>query len=531
MTPEKKKVLENYKKVRAKLDENVEKLRETYHSFPFQDVKAYQKLIKKAQESENSLIQVELNQQTEHINDLYNSLDIGKIFLWFLILIFFFDFVLITVKSIKTKKSVMEVNQIELTQIDDKLEEMKFKETQLVTDFSKNITKEILNFATVLPVMQEIQIQIQEVKEETALTKDSITKIDQEMEMLNVERLNLEREYYVEKSKQNAKPIKIEKINLGILTKKVVFNKKIQEISPSSSESSNSIKEFVPYIERRPAKPSIDLIKTEVKVKPIKHVPRLIPITELQSKLKVKLTEKPKETMKKQPVPEVPTKLEICSAIKRLPDPDKSREIVPKTTPKKFENIKILEDIIIKPADKKNFVVLPSTSTTFADNSSTNKFTQPSTNIRIVSKRKECSPISLKDLQKISPNPIEKIKHLKLMPSIHGQIKEKIKSPDTKTIVLSSEEMSPASSMENLLKDVDTNSIQSFDLENFDDIETNLNEMENWDLESNFSADPQISDVDTKTSIADVDEVDKNHKTTDFFGQSTKKEKFDFFSF
>lgn len=78
--PEQNKILENYKKIRAKLDENVEKLHETYHSFPFQEIEAHQKLIKKFQESENNLIKKELNQQSDHINVLYNSLDIGKIF-------------------------------------------------------------------------------------------------------------------------------------------------------------------------------------------------------------------------------------------------------------------------------------------------------------------------------------------------------------------------------------------------------------------------------------------------------------------
>lgn len=80
MTPEQKKVLENYKTIRAKLDESVEKLHEAYHSFPFQDIKVFQKSVKKAQERENNLIQMELKQQTEHINVLYNSLDIGKFF-------------------------------------------------------------------------------------------------------------------------------------------------------------------------------------------------------------------------------------------------------------------------------------------------------------------------------------------------------------------------------------------------------------------------------------------------------------------
>lgn len=460
----------------------------------------------------------------------------------------------------------MESSQVELTQIENKLKEINFGRNQLVSDFSKSMSKKIVSFAIVVPVMQRVQNQIQEVQEQTASTKDSIKKIEQEMEKLNVKRLNLEREYYVEKSKLNSKPIKIEKINLGSLTKmetkKVVFNKNIQEISPSSSDSSISFNKFVPYIER-PVKPPVDVIKAVRKVaKPIKHVPRLIEFTELQSNLKqikgtetpkeakkkqpqlaeiptkldigseitclsdvkeieklketkkkqpapqlaeiptkiavgseikslsdLKETEKPKEPKKKQPAPqftEIPKKLVFDSAINRLSDPEKSTEIVPKTlTPKKIENIKILEDIVIKPADKKLYVVYPSTSTALPDNSST----QPTTNIRIVSKRKDCSPVSLKDLHNIAPVPIEKIKHIKLMP----QIKENFRSPDNKTIVLSSEEMSisPPKLMENLLKDVETNSILSLDLddfENFDNIEDgNLNELENWDMESNFS--------------------------------------------
>lgn len=93
MTPEEKNILENYKRVRATLDETVEKLHETYHSFPFHDVQAYQKLNKKTQESKDNLIQMELNQQAEHINDLYNSLEIGKkkfylIFIYFFLILF-----------------------------------------------------------------------------------------------------------------------------------------------------------------------------------------------------------------------------------------------------------------------------------------------------------------------------------------------------------------------------------------------------------------------------------------------------------
>lgn len=400
----------------------------------------------------------------------------------------------------------MEAKQVQLNQIDNKLKEINFKENQLVADFSQIVSKEIISFATALTHMQEVQNQIEEAKEQTTITKDSIKKIDQEMDKLNAERLNLEREHYVENCKQNAKPIKIEKINLAnlakITTKKeVVFNKMIQEVSPSSSESSNSVQKFVPYIEKKPAKPTIDLIKT---VQPIKQVPPLIPIT-LQSNLKMKEIEIPKETKIKQPAPE------IDSASKRLPDP----KIVPKT-----ENIKILEDFVIKPAVKKNFVDLPSTSTAFPDNLSTNKFSQPTTNIRSVLKRKELSPIPLEDIQKLSPVPFKRIKYVKL-----------IKSPDTKSIVLSSEEMfvSPPRPMENLLNDDETNSILSLDLENSDNMDSNLNELENWDLESNFSIDPQILDVETKTSI--VDEGDKNNQTTDFFGTSIKTENFDFFSF
>lgn len=79
MKPEEIQILENYKKIRAKLDENVEKLHETYHSFPFQEAETHQKLVKKMQEKENHVIQKKLHQQSEHINVLYNSLEIGKI--------------------------------------------------------------------------------------------------------------------------------------------------------------------------------------------------------------------------------------------------------------------------------------------------------------------------------------------------------------------------------------------------------------------------------------------------------------------
>lgn len=83
MNPEQMKILENYQKVREKLDKNIEKLQETYHSFPFQDVKDHQIAIKKMQELQNRKIEMELNQQAEHNNALYNSLDIGKIRLIF----------------------------------------------------------------------------------------------------------------------------------------------------------------------------------------------------------------------------------------------------------------------------------------------------------------------------------------------------------------------------------------------------------------------------------------------------------------
>lgn len=407
----------------------------------------------------------------------------------------------------------MEANNAELAQAENTLKEMDLEEKQLISEHDAKTKKQIIELATIIPELLAAQHKIKKGKEETAQLNVTIKGIDEEMAELNLERLSLEKEMYAAKIKSNSKPTKIAKLNLDIFktktctnTKKTVgFNETIQAISPSSSDSSlpPKVTEFIPYIET-PAKKPIQMIKG---VKPIKHVPQLIPMNNSERRSNLKLHKQ--EIMPVKPViitgikrdsplpkllSEIPTKLP-----KRLSDPDKlikTTDNVGATsvTPKK---INILENLVIKPPDKKVFVVLPSTSKDSLpdDNlpSTNSEFIQPTTNIRIVSKRK-CSPISLKELQKMSPVPIQKIKIVKMIPSSNVIsparqifVKETIKSPET--IVVSSDEMTVADPMDNSLKEVETNSIQSIDLENLSNIDDdlNLNDMDNWDLESNFS--------------------------------------------
>lgn len=372
----------------------------------------------------------------------------------------------------------MKAKESELADIENELKEMHFQEKQDLSDFDKNMKEEILNVAKVFSELQTVGDEIIEVKKGIAEVNDSINKIDQEMDELNSERLRLERESYAAKAKLILRPAKIEKINLALFqTKKVDFNESIQVISPSSSSdlsSSKSVTEFVPYIER-PAQKPMNFIKG---VKPIKFVPQLIPISS-QPRSNLEVTQKPKykieisERVKE--VKKIGMKKDISPTISSE-IPSKLKKLEPKKIiPKQNQKINILEDVVIKPADKKNDVIVASSSTSY------NEFIQPVTkNVRIVSKRKDCSPISMEELQKLSPVLIQKIKHVKIMPNVSGisPEKENNKSPDSNPTVANSDEMSvDADSIENLLKeDVDFGSI--------DDI--NIND-ENWEMNSNFS--------------------------------------------
>lgn len=73
-------VLENSRKVHAQLDEQVQELCDTYNSFPFKDLKTYHENIKKSEEMERHLILKKVDEKVDKINNVYNSLDIGKNF-------------------------------------------------------------------------------------------------------------------------------------------------------------------------------------------------------------------------------------------------------------------------------------------------------------------------------------------------------------------------------------------------------------------------------------------------------------------
>lgn len=442
ITPEQEKALEELKLRRAQLGESVRKISDASQSFPFKEAEAYRTMKEKSQRDKMELVQKQLNDQLDEFTDNYKNLHI--------------------VKKLVAKKELKAAAQSKLDEADEKLRELDVRQNQITDDFNQKMMEKVIRLATIVPQLNAVQNSIKEKQLATQKLNDSMKRKDIEMEQLNRERLELERKIYTEKNK--AKPARIEKIKFEFLKtnvtgRKVDFNKKVQAISPSSSDSSVwSKKLFVPFVEQ------------PIKRKHVKHVPQLIPINSLKSSIKVP---RPTETIDKQL---------------------KNFEQEQLFTPKKQESV------VIKPKQ----LCLPSTSTALPNNPKI-EFVQPTANIRIVSKRRECSPISLKDLQKLSPVPIKKIK---FMP-----------------IPQRSEEIEPYVSSNEEALDTDLDSIKSLDL--MENLDVDMAELKNFDMDSDLSA--QISDVDSKTSH--TDDVDKNQSTTNFFGKPDSPEKIDFFLF
>lgn len=137
----------------------------------------------------------------------------------------------------------------ELAKADQKLAELAAKKKFVDSDYKQKMTERIIKFAVVVPELNEIQRKIKEVKQKTDEKNSSIKAMDQQMNKLNLERLELEREIYVAKNK-SSRPAKIEK-------------KDFVKLQPAANLGKKE-NLFIPYVET-PAKTNTQSKSSEIR--------------------------------------------------------------------------------------------------------------------------------------------------------------------------------------------------------------------------------------------------------------------------